>query len=213
MRNASSIRLFLRVLALSCLFVAASGPGAPLVPSEMGPGYHSAPAARFSAAPDPVGDVFRAVSRCRASLPETERWEIARVVEEQSSQYGYDPLFIIAMMEIESSCSPVARGPRGSVGLIQLRPATARSVAREIGLPWRGTHMLTRPGVNVPLGLRYLWKLERQFKDPYLAVAAYNLGPARVERMPRERARGTRYVRKIMARYENLLATAPIRRI
>jgi soluble lytic murein transglycosylase len=167
----------------------------------------------LSAAPDPVGDVFRAVSRCRATLPEAERWEIAQVVEEQSARYGYDPLFVIAMMEIESTCSPVARGPRGSVGLIQLRPATARSVAREIGLPWLGTHMLTRPGVNVPLGLRYLWTLERRFKDPYLAVAAYNLGPTRVERMSREGARRASYVRKIMARYEDLLAAAPIRRI
>jgi soluble lytic murein transglycosylase-like protein len=170
------------------------------------------PSARLSAAPDPVGDVFRAVSRCRGTLPEAERWEIAQVVNEQSAHYGYDPLFVIAMMEIESTCSPVARGPRGSVGLIQLRPETARSIALEMGLTWRGTQMLTRPGVNVPLGLRYLWTLERRFKDPYLAVAAYNLGPARVERMSRERARGALYVRKIMARYERFLAAVPIRR-
>jgi soluble lytic murein transglycosylase-like protein len=168
--------------------------------------------ARLSAAPDPVGEVFTAVSRCRGTLPEAERWEIARVVQEQSAHYGYDPLFIIAMMEVESTCSPVARGPGGSVGLIQLRPETARSIAREMGWKWRGEQMLTRPGVNVPLGLRYLSQLERQFKDPYLAVAAYNLGPARVEQMSRERARGALYVRKIMASYEAFLAAAPIRR-
>jgi soluble lytic murein transglycosylase-like protein len=72
--------------------------------------------------------------------------------------------------------------------------------------------MLTRPAVNVRLGLRYLWGLERRFKDIYVAVAAYNLGPARVQQMSRERARGARYVRKIMARYEDFLAAAPVHR-
>jgi soluble lytic murein transglycosylase-like protein len=201
-----------RVLFLGCLFAALLGPGTAVFPTEFGTAYRSMPNTRLSAAPDPVGDVFRAVSRCRRTLPEAERWEIAQVVYEQSARYGYDPLFVIAMMEIESTCSPVARGPRGSVGLIQLRPETARSVALEMGLTWRGTQMLTRPGVNVPLALRYLWKLERRFKDPYLAVAAYNLGPERVGQMSRERARGALYVRKIMARYEDFLAATPIRR-
>lgn len=202
----------LRVFVLGCLFAVLLGPGTLVFPTEFGTAYRSIPNARLSAAPDPVRDVFAAVSRCRGTLPESERWEIARIVYEQSRNYGYDPLFVIAMMEIESTCSPLARGPRGSVGLIQLRPRTARSIAREVGMTWRGAEMLTRPGVNVPLGLRYLWKLERHFKDPYLAVAAYNLGPARVEQMSSERARRARYVRKIMARYEDFLAAARVRR-
>jgi soluble lytic murein transglycosylase-like protein len=202
----------LRALGLGCSFAAVLGPGAALWPTEAGSAFRLMPATSLSAAADPVGEVFRAVSRCRNTLPEAERWEIAQVVHEQSLNYGYDPLFVIAMMEIESTCSPVARGPRGSLGLIQLRPETARSVAREMGVKWGGARTLTLPGVNVRLGLRYLWKLERQFNDPYLAVAAYNLGPARVEQMSRERARGARYVRKIMARYEDLLAEAPLRR-
>jgi soluble lytic murein transglycosylase-like protein len=207
------IRSGLRVLLLGCLFATVLGPGTPVFPTEFGSAFRPVPTARLSAAPDPVGEVFSAVSRCRRTLPEADRWEIARVVYEQSGQYGYDPLFIIAMMEIESTCSPVARGPQGAIGLIQLRPETARAVAREIGLTWRGTQMLTRPSVNVLLGLRYLWKLERQFKDPYVAVAAYNLGPTRVQQMSRARARDARYVRKIMARYEDILAAAPIHRI
>lgn len=200
-----------RVTVLGCLFAAVLGPGTPVFPTEFGSSYRVVPNARLMAVSDPVDEVFSAVSRCRKTLPESERWEIARVVYDQSKRYGYDPLFVIAMMEIESTCSPVARGPRGSVGLIQLRPATARAVAREMGWPWRGAQMLTRPGVNVPLGLRYLWTLERRFKDPYLAVAAYNLGPERVGQMPREKARRARYVRKIMARYEDFLAAVPLR--
>jgi soluble lytic murein transglycosylase-like protein len=66
--------------------------------------------------------------------------------------------------------------------------------------------MLTKPLFNVHLGLRYLTQLEKRFGDPYLAVAAYNVGPTRVARMPRHRARATGYVRKVLSRYEALLA-------
>lgn len=66
--------------------------------------------------------------------------------------------------------------------------------------------MLTKPLFNLHLGLQYLTQLEKRFGDPYLAVAAYNLGPKRVARMPRHRARATEYVRKVLSRYEVLLA-------
>jgi soluble lytic murein transglycosylase-like protein len=84
-------------------------------------------------------------------------------------------------------------------------PSTGRALAREVGLRWRGAETLKVPAHNVRLGLRYLWKLERQFRNPYLAMVAYNMGPARAVGMPRERARSSRYVRKILDRYERLL--------
>jgi soluble lytic murein transglycosylase len=92
------------------------------------------------------------------------------------------------------------------VGLIQVRPSIARAVAEEAGLRWPGAHMLTKPLFNVHVGLQYLSQLEKQFGDPMLAVAAYNLGPKRVRRMPRYHARRTTYVRKVLSRYEALLA-------
>jgi len=71
---------------------------------------------------------------------------------------------------------------------------------------WRGDDMLTKPLFNVHLGLRYLTQLEKQFGDPYLAMAAYNLGPKRVSGMSRHQARTTQYVQKVLSRYEALLA-------
>ncbi len=114
------------------------------------------------------------------------------------------------MMEIESACSPTARGENGGVGLIQVTEATGRAVARAADLPWHGAETLTRPMANLHIGLRYLAELEEQFSDPTLAVDAYNMGPARVARMPRQRARSAQYVRKILARYELLLANAAV---
>ena len=73
-------------------------------------------------------------------------------------------------------------------------------------MPWEGARLLERPSVNVRLGLHYLYDLERRFRDPYVALAAYNLGPTRVARMVPAHARRARYVRRVVSRYENLLA-------
>ena len=154
----------------------------------------------------PMATLFAALSGCRPSLSERERWRVAGVIHQESQRYGYDPLFVVALAAVESTCLPTARSRRGAVGLIQIRPSVARAVAQDAGLRWRGAHMLTKPVFNVHLGLRYLTQLEKRFGDPYLAVAAYNLGPKRVARMPRQRARATEYVQKVLSRYEALLA-------
>jgi soluble lytic murein transglycosylase len=153
-----------------------------------------------------VTTIYEALSDCRASLSEPVRWRIARAIEEQSRRHGYDPLFVQAMVEVESTCSPTARSRRGAIGLIQLRPASARAVAEAAGGRYAGPQTLLDPVRNVELGLLYLNQLEEQLGDPHLAVAAYNLGPGRVAGMSKSFAKTARYVRKILARYEHLLA-------
>jgi len=175
-------------------------------PSAVVPANKSRRPARVEARSSPVATLFAALSGCRASLSERERWRVAGVIHQESQRYGYDPLFVVALAQVESTCRLTARSQRGAVGLIQVRPSIARAVAEEAGLRWRGAHMLTKPLFNLHLGLRYLTQLEKRFGDPYLAVAAYNLGPKRVARMPRHRARTTEYVQKVLSRYEALLA-------
>jgi soluble lytic murein transglycosylase-like protein len=162
--------------------------------------------------PNTVRRLFEGLSRCRSSLPENDRWRIAGVIQEESHRYGYDPFLVLAMVEVESQCLPTARGPHGAIGLIQVKPSTARAIADAAGIHWHGAKMLQRPAFNVKLGLHYLRQLQRKFRDPYLAMAAYNMGPARVSRMPRHRARRANYVRKIMARYEDLQAQQTVGR-
>lgn len=154
----------------------------------------------------PVSALFGELSRCRPSLAENLRWRIAGAIHDQSRRYGYDPLFVMAMIMVESSCSPVARGPKGALGLIQIQPETGRAVAQEAGVTWSGAATLTRPIPNLKLGLHYLWTLERLLHDPYTALAAYNMGPAHASAMGRQRARRAPYVRKVIDRYEDLLA-------
>lgn len=69
-----------------------------------------------------------------------------------------------------------------ALGLMQLVPATAAQVARLAGLVWAGAASLYDPAVNVALGTHYLAQLANRFEGAiWLATAAYNAGPARVE--------------------------------
>jgi soluble lytic murein transglycosylase len=162
--------------------------------------------AGVTSAADAVRELFAALTRCSTLIPESVRWRIAGTIADESSRYGYDPMFVLAMIEVESTCRPTARSSMGAIGLIQVKPSTARAVAKRVGMPWEGARMLERPSVNVRLGLHYLYDLERRFRDPYVALAAYNLGPTRVARMVPAHARRARYVRRVVSRYENLLA-------
>jgi soluble lytic murein transglycosylase len=70
---------------------------------------------------------------------------------------------------------------------MQLMPDTARILAQEIGRPLTEFAALWEPPVNITLGSRYLSQLTARFKEPLLAVAAYNAGPHRVQRWVAER--------------------------
>lgn len=184
-------------------------------PKSERPGSHESSATGPTETPEVVNQVlesaetraklFAAISECRPSLGERQSWRIVDAIREEAERHGYDPLFVMAIIEVESTCSPTANSPRGAVGLTQIKPSTAREVAKDLGLPWGGATALVQPKLNIRLGLGYLAQLEEKFGDPYVAIAAYNLGPERASRMSRQHARRAHYVKKVLSRYEGLL--------
>ncbi len=99
---------------------------------------------------------------------ETDRliWKVAR-------QEGIDPYLLRSVVAIESAFNPRSVSKKGAVGLMQLMPKTAR----ELGVTNR-----YNPEQNLRGGARYLKKMIRRFSNIRLALAAYNAGPANVER-------------------------------
>ena len=88
-----------------------------------------------------------------------------------------------------ASCRARARGAN-AMGLMQVLPGTGAAVARRIGLPWRGAREPVRPRHQhrawaPPTCARCSTDYGGQ---PYLAIAAYNAGPAPVERWQSQRA-------------------------
>lgn len=189
------------LLATGCAAVGILTMGAMPVPPPVP--MPAATAVPDPAAADAVHLVALALTECANPLPTSQRWSIARVIHQESEEHGYDPLFITALVQVESGCEPDARGGE-AIGLAQLLPSTARSVARRAGLPWRGSGALADPATNLQIAVRYLRQLEELLDDPYRAVAAFNMGPAPVRRMTAQRAQRVGYVRKVMSRYEQL---------
>ncbi|HVO32842.1 MAG TPA: lytic transglycosylase domain-containing protein, partial [Elusimicrobiota bacterium] len=94
-------------------------------------------------------------------------------------EYKIDPLWVMAVIKVESGFASSARSSRGAVGLMQLLPSTARQLAGEVGMADVQDGDLEKPDINLHLGIYYLSKLQTIFPDDDIAVlAAYNAGPS-----------------------------------
>ena len=111
-------------------------------------------------------------------------------IRQRARENRLDPAWIAAEMRAESVFDPRARSSADARGLMQIQPATGAGVAARLGVPWRGGDSLYDPTTSVQLGAAYLRQLLDRYDGlPYLAIAAYNAGPAPVNRW--RAARGT----------------------
>ena len=100
----------------------------------------------------------------------------------QAAEAGIDPSWAYAILRAESAWMSDARSGANARGLMQLLPDTAALVARRNGLNWGGAESLYDPITNIVLGTRYLAQMAARFNGaPWLASAAYNAGPGRVD--------------------------------
>jgi soluble lytic murein transglycosylase len=90
------------------------------------------------------------------------------------------PDLLQALMREESALDPNALSSAGALGLTQLMPSTARSIAQRLKLRDYSTPRLADPETNIRIGAAYLGELYRRFHHPALALASYNAGPGTV---------------------------------
>jgi soluble lytic murein transglycosylase-like protein len=156
---------------------------------EGGPG--PAPAATAPSAP--TADWV--TSPGARKLPEPYRPMVAKA----GSDEGVDPDWITAIMMQESGGVPTAQSGAGASGLMQLIPPTARAM---------GVTDIFDPAQNIRGGARYFKQMLDQFKDPKLALAAYNAGPGAVTRyngVP-PYSETQHYVTRVSQNYANIKA-------
>lgn len=100
------------------------------------------------------------------------------VINRYAAVYKFDPLFVMALVKVESGFARDALSHRGAVGLMQLMPDTGMEMARRAGLQITSPDQLAAPEVNIHLGIHYLSLLRDEFQDDTTAIlAAYNAGP------------------------------------
>jgi soluble lytic murein transglycosylase-like protein len=123
------------------------------------------------------------------------------IVDEKARKHNVDPKLVKAVIAAESGWNPGAISPKGAVGIMQLMPKTATDM---------GVNNRFNPEQNIEGGVKYLKFLLDKFNgNMTLALAAYNAGPARVERsggvpsIPET----LNYVRKVMHTYSGGLNT------
>lgn len=113
-----------------------------------------------------------------------QRFPLARQdgVVEQASQAGIEAPWAYAIIRAESAWMTDARSGADARGLMQLLPGTASLVAKRNGLTWSGGDSLYEPTTNIILGTRYLAQMAARYNGaPWLASAAYNAGPNKVD--------------------------------
>lgn len=99
-----------------------------------------------------------------------------------SQQFGVDEAMLYALIRQESRFNAEIKSRVGATGLMQLMPATARWVAKQIPVNNYRPALLTDPPTNVAMGTYYFRRVLTDLGDPILATAGYNAGPGRARR-------------------------------
>ena len=104
--------------------------------------------------------------------PKEELSPIDSIIISTSTLYDVDPALIKAIIMAESGFNPRAVSKRGAKGLMQLMPATARSL---------GVEDVFDPEHNIKGGVQYFKRLMKRYKgNVRLSLAAYNAGITKV---------------------------------
>ncbi|MFJ7883464.1 transglycosylase SLT domain-containing protein [Pseudomonas sp. NPDC096917] len=136
--------------------------------------------------------VYRRLYRVHNPLAKADRQKLEKlrpVLQKHARQQGMDWLNLAALAFKESALDPGARGSGGATGLLQITPSAAQRV---------GVNDIKNVDNNVQAGAKYLAMIRRKFfSSPKLnerermafVLAAYNMGPERVQAMRAEARR------------------------
>jgi len=105
-------------------------------------------------------------------------WETIRT---EAAKRGVDPYLLASIIRQESGFEPSTISNAGAVGLMQIMPAEAETIAARARIEGVTREKLFDPDVNIAVGAaEFAQKLEAMQGRPVLAIAAYNGGESNV---------------------------------
>jgi soluble lytic murein transglycosylase len=134
---------------------------------------------------------------------------VVHTVCDESQQHDLDYRLVLALIKVESNFRQNVVS-KAAHGLFQMKPATAKRVARDAGVTWNGTESLHEPDNNIKLGVYHLSKLVERFKSIPTALHAYNVGARNVKvRASITDEPKTAFTRRVLKEYENNVSVLP----
>jgi soluble lytic murein transglycosylase len=145
------------------------------------------------------------IETTRKFLPkkfQNQSGRIAEAILDSAEEYKLDPVFLMAIIQNESSFNPKRVGTSGEIGLMQILPRTAEWISELYSLDYQNSKSLYDPVKNVWLGAALIDRLRHQFdSEGNLYVSAYNIGPKKVRNLVSKNKTPKIYVNAVMKRY------------
>lgn len=152
-----------------------------------------------------IQEIREVLARNSKDLSEETQRELAKLIYLESIRYNHDPKFILAIIAIESSFQNRSVSEKGAKGLMQLMPYVAESIAKDLGIEWKGDLTLFNPHLNIKMGIHYFSQLLSDFSDIRIALTAYNYGPSYVKELMESKKRiPHHFTKKVFTVYQTL---------
>ena len=157
-------------------------------------------------ASESVGDisqfVFETTKKFLPAKAQPQSLEISQAILNASAQFHFDPVFLMAVIQNESSFNPKRVGSVGEIGLMQVRPATAEWISKRFGIYYKDAKSLYDPARNILIGSALLSVLRKQFDSKStLYLSAYNMGASKTRQLVKTKVFPKSYVNAVMRRY------------
>ncbi len=156
-----------------------------------------------------LGDLhFKLYQEVRSQLAPQHRskaFRLTQAILRESAKFGFDPVFVAAIIKTESSYNPLSIGGVGEIGLMQIRPETAFWITNKYKISFNNANELKDPVKNVAVGVAYLDYLRSNFPDKaYRYIAAYNMGPKNVRKLIAQNKKPKVYSTHIYKHYKEI---------
>lgn len=139
-------------------------------------------AAEFARRSNVLDRMVNTSDRTKTEVDFTQRFPSPHhdIMHPATRDLGLDKAWVYGLIRQESRFIQAARSNVGASGLMQLMPATAREVARKIGMTDFSQSRINEVDTNIMLGTNYLSIVLQSLDGSQpLATAAYNAGPGR----------------------------------
>jgi len=111
----------------------------------------------------------------------------APMINQSSMLFNVDWKKIASKIKVESNFDPFAESiptriyrsekKESALGILQIKPTTAKEICEDLDIEWRGERMLYNPAINIRLGTYYYAKMELILNGNFeSAEKAYNVG-------------------------------------